>query len=1522
MITDSLQLTKMIPRANAPEKKNIMAGKMEKIKEEVCKLRVDMDEFNLMSSDSDASIEPPVTDVIEIEEPIIVGRDKQIQRIMESIPVQTGHCTIVHIYGQDGSGKTTLARMVFNHTRFKDYSRVWIQCSGNFRLHEMGKAIISRVSGEEINGDSNDDMEYVRKRLDQLLDNGIKVLVVLDDIHLSWGDSEELTDLLRERNNLSEVIVVTTGRGQLYFDSLTDEMVWSIYDIRVFQSCSALSDDMCWTIIKQRSHFEGRSFDKQAMEQVGAEIAKRCQGSPLAAAVLGGVLLYKDATGWAEILNSDIWAYNHIGEPFLMLAYTSMPPSLRLCLAYCAMIQYGHTIGKDDLIYQWTSLGLLESDKFSMIQLREQYIGMLLDMSLLQTVPVSTSRNGDKSTFLFTMNNMVQSIAKLYMCDIYNTMETSYQGGLCSNSGCRYVLLNNFKSSSKLSYTHIRALRCVGSGIRELIDDSLPFSWCLRVLDLNDRSMLNLPDSIYQLRHLGYLNLSGCSGLVILPESLGDLLNLLYIDLSGCSGLRNLPESFGKLTNLAHIELSGCSGLANLPDSLGKLTSLKHIDLSGCSGLVNLPDSFGKLTSLKHIDLSGCSRLVNLPDSFGKLTSLKHIDLSGCSGIVNLPDSFGKLTSLKHIDLSGCSGLVNLPDSFGKLTSLKHIDLSGCSGLEKLPQSFVKLINLVHINLSQCSGLVSLPLSFGKLIYLLHINLSGCSGLVNLPESFGNLVNLVHINLSGCCGLLNLPGSFGNLINLLHIDLSYCHGLGKLPESFRKLKFLVHLDLSFWSCFEGVEKALGGLTNLQHLNLSHPCCYLAQQQSCLEGLKDVLGKLTKLEYLNLSMFLNPICYSKTVERTHEFIECISVFSSLEHLDLSHNKFLHHLPESLGELNNLQRLDLSGCMRLKSIAKRIGEIKSLKSIHVRNCRSLKSCQLVVKADNGETYRNTNIVELEDANLEELEISCLENVKTTKDAERIRMALEGRTQKLKLCWTVGSQVSMEGNTLLGKLLPSHLQCLELHGYSDETRLSAWWTSTTYGETCLAPWWTATISFRVSTLVEVTIEDFPRCSCPPPLCLLQNLRRAVFRRMASITRFNVNDLTDGNRAAIHRLPKFTLELDDMESLEEFKTTYDRRGKECVLPAIGELVITGCPKLCFGPFTPRARRLVISDCSKLMVYSWWNRGGQSVETPITSVLVNELVVKNCNLALYNWTLLHSLPGLYSLTVKDCRDLKTLPRTLPHTIEALSSLRSLCLSNCLMEPLEQHLGDLTSLRELKIASCNMFKGFTRSLQRLTSLGLMHLSDCNSITSLPEWLGDLTNLEKLAIHRCPAIESLPGSINKLTNLKDLHILDCPKLKGWCERKENKKIMAHIRPNYEEHGTSRPGSKDEGEVVRELKDWSDCKEEDEEEDNDGEEEEEEEDDDEEEEEEAVLAGALETSVVTDNTDVGQAEAVLPDVVENPVVTGNTDAEEEEARRDVDAAAAADVCLELRLGLPSNEEPVHIREEDEISLRLYL
>ncbi|VAH25020.1 unnamed protein product [Triticum turgidum subsp. durum] len=543
---------------------------------------------------------------------------------------------------------------------------------------------------------------------------------------------------------------------------------------------------------------------------------------------------------------------------------------------------------------------------------------------------------------------------------------------------------------------------------------------------------------------------------------------------------------------------------------------------------------------------------------------------------------------LRALRCVGCSKVEFNEDSFSRKKCLRVLELKESSML-KLPDSICKLRHLRYLKISEFAGLVTLPQSFGDLNNLFHIDLLGCSGLQKLPESFGKLISLVHVNLSGCSGLAALPESFGDLFNLSHVNLSRCHGLIELPKPLQKLSKLVHLDLSFWSCFEGIGKSLGGLTSLEHLNLSHPCCHLPQHRSCLEGLKDGLCKLANLRYLNLSMCLNSIFYYH--QSQEDSLQYIGSLSRLEHLDLSHNTFLFYLPKSLCDLNKLHTLDLSGCIRIK----KIGETKSLKIIKDLNkCLGLERCQLVVGADEGAYSSSSNLAQLEVVDCKELEISCLERLKSLEEAQRVRLIQKQKVERLKLCWEVGEaggSLKVEENDLLGELVPPNsLQFLEICGYG--------------GVTCLPAWWIPSISSHLSNLVEVTMEDFPRCMVLPPLGLLPNLERLVLRNMVRITRIDAGELSGGYREAFSRLSKFT--IDDMENLKEFKFV-----------SIDELSIQKCPLLTFGPLPPRAQRLLISDCDQAMSSSGKIRGIDGMEGP--SAPVAELVVESCNVPLGN---------------------------------------------------------------------------------------------------------------------------------------------------------------------------------------------------------------------------------------------------------------------------------------------------------------
>jgi Leucine-rich repeat (LRR) protein len=631
---------------------------------------------------------------------------------------------------------------------------------------------------------------------------------------------------------------------------------------------------------------------------------------------------------------------------------------------------------------------------------------------------------------------------------------------------------------------------------------------------------------------------------------------------------------------------------------------------------------------------------------------------------------------LRALHCVGCKKMELNDDSFSFARGLRVLSLSE-SSMKKLPESVCQLRHLGYLNLSGCSGLAILPESLGDLINLLHMNLSGCSGLVKLPQSFGNLINLLYLDFSGCSGLVKLPQSFGNLIKLLHIDLSGCYELAELGESFENLKNLVYLDLSFWSCFEEIP-VIGGFTSLQHLNLSHPNCYVGEN---LLDLEYYLSKLTNLRHLNLSMCLNPILYYMSEDSSLEYIEyCISGLSSLEHLDLSQNIFLRDLPESLGNhLSKLHTLDVSGCVRLKRVHRWMCELDCLK---LENCHGLESYQFVVRID--PDYSRSNLSQLEDANYQELEISCLEKVKSKEEAQIIRLVEKEKLRKLKLCWTVGSEGYVDEIALLGELMPpQNLQCLELHGYNGQTCLPAWWT------------WRICCSHLLS-LVEITMEDIPSCHCLPTLGLLPNLQRVTLRKMASLTRIDAGDLDGGNRASFKRLSKVT--IDDMEILKVF-----------VFPGVDELVIRNCPELSFGPLPPRAQRLVISESDKvMMMYSSGNGGGAErhgdAEAPSTSSTpVNVLVVECCDAHQGDWNLLHHLPGLKTLCISHCDSMTSLPK---------------------------YLGNLSSLRELAVDRCNSIESLPQSIFELPNLKGLYISDCHP--ALKIWCEAEENRKKLA----------------------------------------------------------------------------------------------------------------------------------------------------------------------------------------------
>jgi hypothetical protein len=106
----------------------------------------------------------------------------------------------------------------------------------------------------------------------------------------------------------------------------------------------------------------------------------------------------------------------------------------------------------------------------------------------------------------------------------------------------------------------------------------------LKVLNLKNSKFLTKIPSFSQVPILEILILEGCTSLVEIHESIGNLKRLVLLNLEGCQNLRNLPGSISNLKSLQIINLSGCLKVDKLSEQLENMMALKelHADKTPC----------------------------------------------------------------------------------------------------------------------------------------------------------------------------------------------------------------------------------------------------------------------------------------------------------------------------------------------------------------------------------------------------------------------------------------------------------------------------------------------------------------------------------------------------------------------------------------------------------------------------------------------------------------------------------------------------------------------------------------------------------------------------------------------------------------------------------------------------------------------------------------------------------------------------------------------------------------------------
>ncbi|KAK8485032.1 hypothetical protein V6N12_014108 [Hibiscus sabdariffa] len=848
----------------------------------------------------------------------VVGREADVQKIVGlliSSNTDRHGFPIVSIVGMGGLGKTTLAKSVCNNEKVVNFfgAIIWVCVAENFNVRRILLEMLESLTRKSCEI-KNDDV--VLKEIQKEL-NGKSFLLVLDDV---WDEHvknwEDLKGCLLGINESKQSCILVTSRGENV--SLVRETP-AEYRLHL----DAMRDEECWSIIRERAF--GNS-------SVSPDIARKCAGVPLVAAVIGGTVCNRwDRDEWVTLRDSSLWGSleKNEGVTLRLLGWSGPKPE-----------------GMENLV----NLRHLYIDDERHVP---DKIGCLTCLRTLPIFKVGTTRSG-----IGELGGLVELAGELDIFDLQNVR----------NKGEAQKAKLWEKKLHKLGYHW----HWQGEGEREafcndeeVLEGLEPHS-NLRSLSIvyykggHSPSWLAMktisgPSACFQPINLVKLELYACENLKELP-TLGHYPNLKILEVDGLNNVRCIGKEFyttdDDSTCRIHTPIALFPALEKL--SLRNMTevkewleveltvpvfpSLKELDIQGCRKLSSVPrmselSCLEELTimannalrwigdepnpfpsSLRNLTIEECYNLRSIPDVEGAVSFLQHLKVNSCDKLCKIAEGLLASTCIRLVDISDCSNLISFP-SHGGSQSLSKLMLVRCKELREIEGVFSACTRLESLDIVNCHNLIPVPIpSLDDFSSLVRLRLDGCTGLTSLPTGLRTCTCLKFLIIQNCTDLESIPEDVGQLHSLVELSISSCRNLKNIPEhSLRCLACLERLTLGPFS--EELDE-FPGLGSIHHLHSSLRSLTLTGWEK-LCSLPHQLQHLTALEYLTISQF----------NGVKSLPEWFGSLSSLKYLVIRFCRNLEILPSkgTMYHLPNIVNITITECPRLKGcrtyIAKR-------------------------------------------------------------------------------------------------------------------------------------------------------------------------------------------------------------------------------------------------------------------------------------------------------------------------------------------------------------------------------------------------------------------------------------------------------------------------------------------------------------------------------------------------------------------------------------------------------------------------
>ncbi|XP_022718643.1 disease resistance protein RPM1-like [Durio zibethinus] len=712
----------------------------------------------------------------------LVGIEKAQRKLLGWLMDKELQRTVIAVVGMGGLGKTTLAANTFKKPIVEQHFEccAWITVSQQYTIEELFNSLIKEVKKKENreNGPRIENLsamtyidlvEELRKSLETK-----RYLIVLDDVWCTavW---ERFSNALPTSMNGSRILLTTRQEDVASFE-------FGVLRHRL--PLKPLTDAKGWTLFCKKAFPSGLGRCPPYLESLARKLVAKCEGLPLAIVALGGLMASKKSTReWSGIYENLNWELSENDKLkrlkyISLLSYHDLPYRLKHCFLYCCIFPEDYEIKRKRLIRLWMAEGFVEQQEEDPEVVADGYLEELVYRGLLQVV----TRNGSGRPKTCKMHDILRELA-LSISKEEKFVAKSDGKEEVEGDGIRRLSIEarekEMKASGKAGLSRLRSLFVFAIDVvSQSSFNRLPFGFkLLRVLDLEDAPVNELPGELVKLFNLRYLNLTSTQ-VKELPKSIGELYNLQSLLLKRTQ-IKELPPGIVKLKNLRHLivyrynvtgfEFHYALG-ASVPSNICRLKSLQV--LSFVEARVSFIKQLSSMTQLRRFSIANVKEADEkiLCFAISKMRRLHYLLVKSCN-----EDEQLKMDALESaprcLDKLVLAGkLEKVPHWFHSLHSLTSLYLHW-SGLrddflphiQALPNLAEILLlkayegerlnflegfqKLKRLHIVECPRLKEIAMNEGVMPCLQELEIVRCQEMMTLPHGWESLPDLKQVFL-------------------------------------------------------------------------------------------------------------------------------------------------------------------------------------------------------------------------------------------------------------------------------------------------------------------------------------------------------------------------------------------------------------------------------------------------------------------------------------------------------------------------------------------------------------------------------------------------------------------------------------------------------------------------------------------------------------------------------------------------------------------------------------------------------